>query len=137
MSSRISLMSNEGTEASEGHTVEAGWRVHYKRVGAISHKGSFPGVSLRLCEPSTSHWLTIFLVASFNVQVHITSEGIVRCVECSYLCQKWARILGVRMKEQPIKAKNNALRMSASPELLSRTRTLELGCLHVQLQVTD
>jgi hypothetical protein len=80
MSSIISLMSNEGSKTCEGHTVEGGWRVHYKCVGTISHKGSFAGVSLGLWEVSTARWLTVFLMTSFNVQVHITSEGIVRCV---------------------------------------------------------
>jgi hypothetical protein len=127
MSSIISLMSNEGSKICEGHTVEAGWRVHYKRVGTISHKGSFPGVNLGVWEVSTAHWLTIFLVASFDVQVHITSEGIVRRIECGYLCQKWAGILGVRMEEQAIEAKNNTLQMLVSPECFGRMRTLELG----------
>jgi hypothetical protein len=113
MSSRIRLISNEGPKTCEGHTVEAGWRVHYKRVGAISHKGSFAGVSLGLWEVSTARWLTVFLMTSFNVQVHITSEGIVRCVEGGYLCQKRTWILGVGMEKKAIEAKNSALQMSA------------------------
>jgi hypothetical protein len=97
--------------------VEAGWRVHYQRVGTISHKGSFPGVSLGLWQVSTAHWLTIFLVTSFNVQVHITSEGIVRRIERGYLCQKRAGILGVWMEEDAIEAENNTLQALVSPKL--------------------
>jgi hypothetical protein len=67
MSSRISLMSNEGSKTCEGHTVEAGWRVHYKRVGTISHKGSFPGVSLGVWEVSTGSL------------AHRISDDIVQC----------------------------------------------------------
>jgi len=80
------------------------------------------------------HWLTIFLVTSFDVQVHITSEGIVRRIERGYLCQKRARILGVRMEEDAIEAKYNALQTLVSPKLSSTT--LELEDSHAQLQAT-
>ena len=65
-------------------------------------------------------------MASFDVQVHITSEGIVRRIERGYLCQKWARILGVRMEEDAIEAKNNALQALVSPKLSSTTLEPEL-----------
>ena len=96
-------------------------------LGPYRTKVPFPGVSLGLWKVSTAPGLTVFLMTSFNVQVHITSEGIVCRIERGYLCQKRAGILRVRMEEQAIEAKNNTLQMLVSPECFGRMRTLEPG----------